>query len=125
MHKCRFIGASFAMALLLAETGTMLHAQDATAQDAQRQSALTDIRASIIRTIGAQNETVEVVLKGNVLTVWRPNSNMNQSTHAGRDNEAMVIAGVVSNAISGKPEFSKLVTIWVRYVVRSRPSGRT
>jgi len=48
---------------------------------------------------------------------------MNQSTHAGRDNEAMAIAGVVSNAIFGKPEFSKLVTIWVRYVVRSRPSG--
>ena len=72
---------------------------------------------------GAQNETVEVTIKGNVLTVWRPNSNMNQSTHAGRDNEAMAIATVVSNAIVGKPEFSRLVAIWVRYVVRSRPGG--
>jgi hypothetical protein len=125
MYKCRFITASVAMALLLAEPGATLHAQDTTAQDAQRLSALTDIRTSIIRAVGAQNETVEVTLKGNVLTVWRPNSNMNQSTHAGRDNEAMVIAGVVSNAISGRPEFSKLVTIWVRYVVRSLPGGRS
>ena len=48
---------------------------------------------------------------------------MNQSTHAGRDNEATAIAAVVSNAISGKPEFSKLVAIWVRYIIRPRPGG--
>jgi hypothetical protein len=88
MLKCRFIAASIAMALLLAETGATLHAQEATAQDAQRLSALPDIRTSIIRAIGAQNETVEVTVKGNVLTVWRPNSNMNQSTHAGRDKKS-------------------------------------
>jgi hypothetical protein len=123
MLNRRFCATSIAMTLLLAQTGATLHAQGSPPQDVQRLSTLSDIRTSIIRAIGAQNETVEITLKGNVLTVWRPNSNMNQSTHAGRDNEATAIAAIVSNAISGRPELSKLVTIWVRYVVRSRPGG--
>jgi hypothetical protein len=123
MLKRRFFAISIAMTLLLAQTGATLHAQGSLPQDVQRLSTLSDIRTSIIRAIGAQNETVEITVKGNVLTVWRPNSNMNQSTHAGRDNEATAIAAIISNAISGRPEFSKLVTIWVRYVVRSRPGG--
>jgi len=123
MSNRHFFAVSVAMALLLSQTGATLHAQGALPQDIQRLSILSDIRTSIIRAIGAQEATVEVTIKGNVLTVWRSNSNMNQSTHAGRDNEAMAIATVVSNAIVGKPEFNRLVAIWVRYVVRSRPGG--
>jgi len=123
MSNRHFFLVSVAMTLLLSQTGAPLHAQGPLPQDMQRSPVLSDIRTSIIRAIGAQEATVEVTIKGNVLTVWRPNSNMNQSTHAGRDNEATAIATVVSNAIAGKPNFNRLVTVWVRYVVRSRPSG--
>jgi hypothetical protein len=125
MLKRQFIAASIALPLLLIQAGATLYAQGPTPQDVRRLSTLSDIRTSIIRAIGAQDATVEVTVRGNVLTVWRPNSNMNQSTHAGRDNEATAIAAIVSGAIFGKPEFNKLVTLWVRYVVRSPPGGRS
>jgi hypothetical protein len=123
MLKRRLIAASVAMPLLLAQASATLYAQGHTPQDVRQLSTLSDLRASIIRAIGAQAATVEVTVKGSILTVWRPNSNMNQSTHAGRDNEATAIAAIVSNGIFAKPEFNKIVTIWVRYVVRLRPGG--
>jgi hypothetical protein len=43
----------------------------------------------------------------------------NEATHAGRDNEATAIAAIVSKSITGKPEFSKLITLRVEYVLRS------
>ena len=89
------------------------------AEEVQR-SALAEIRTSIVRAIGAQEGTVELAGTRTVFRVLRVNSNMNDSTHAGRDTEAAAIAGIVSEAIAGKPEFSKLVTLRVEYITRSK-----
>jgi len=84
---------------------------------------LADIRAAIVRTVGAQPETVEIAITGNIFTVLRVNSNMNASTHGGRDNEASAIAPIVVKAIAGKAEFSNLNTIRVQYVARPAPDA--
>ncbi|HLZ05116.1 MAG TPA: hypothetical protein VKR55_23560 [Bradyrhizobium sp.] len=92
--------------------------------NAQTSSAIIDqLRTTIGQTIGAQPDTVEIVVSGNVLTILRVNSSMNQSTHAGRDNEANAIAPIASKAIAGSPEFKKLHTIRVEYVARSKPGA--
>lgn len=125
MLKRQFAVVSIAMPLFLLQASVTVRAQRPTSQDAPIVSTLAGIRTSITRAIGAQDATVEITVTGNVLTVWRINSNMNQSTHAGRDNEATAIAAIVSNAIFGRPEFNKLVTISVRYGIRSRPGAHT
>ena len=55
---------------------------------------------------------------GNILIITRVNSNMNNATHGGRDNEATAIAGVVSKAIVGKPEFERIISLQVQYLAR-------
>jgi hypothetical protein len=113
----RYACATFiAMLSLLLASGTIY---------AQQPKVPADLTTTISRVIGAQTGTVEIAVRGNILTVLRINSNTNQSTHGGRDNEANAIAPVVSKAISGLPEFNNLHTIRVQYVVRSAPGAAT
>ena len=83
-----------------------------------------NIQASIIKEIGAEEKTVEVTTSGNILIIARVNSNMNASTHAGRDNEAKVIGSLVAKRIADEPEFKKVVTIRVEYSVLSAPAAK-
>ena len=118
----RHLGAVLiALFSFLAQSSAILHAQLPPPQE--QPSVLAEIRTTIIRTIGAQPETVEIAVTENNLTVLRINSNMNESTHGGRDNEANAIAPIVSKAISGRVEFKNLSTIRVQYVVRSAPGA--
>jgi len=87
-------------------------------QSTQQSAVLADIQKSVIRTIGAQENTVEVAVTGNILIITRVNSNMNNATHGGRDNEATAIAGVVSKAMVGKPEFNSIISLRVQYLAR-------
>lgn len=103
---------------LLAQSACILHALEDPYHHIQ-QSVLADVRAAVARAIGAQDQTVEITVTDKVLIVLRVNSNMNGSTHAGRDNEANAIASIVSKAISGKAEFDNLVALRVDYVARS------
>src|SRR5579859_4615551 len=115
------IGHALMPALVAAfcvQSGVALRAQVSTSQEAQR-AVLDGLRTSIIRSIGAQAPTVEIAVSDKVFTVLRVNSNMNRSTHAGRDNEAAAIATIVSEAIVGKHEFDSLVTLRVDYLDRS------
>ena len=116
MLKFNLAAGSLAV-LLLVGSGPMVSAE-APYQHVQ-QSTLADIRTAIVRSIGAQDQTVEITLTDKVLMVLRLNSNMNEATHAGRDNEATAIASIVSTAIKGKPEFDNLVALRVDYVARS------
>jgi hypothetical protein len=104
--------------LLLTSSNSLLHAQTSQTQGAQKNGVLADIQKSVIRTIGAQENTVEVGVMGNILIITRVNSNMNDATHGGRDNEATAIAGVVSKAIVGKPEFKRIISLQVQYLAR-------
>jgi hypothetical protein len=96
----------------------ILHAQDDPYHHVQ-QFVLADVRATVVRAIGAQDQTVEIAVTDKALVVLRVNSNMNGSTHAGRDNEATAIASVISKVIAGKPEFTNFVVLRVEYVTRS------
>jgi hypothetical protein len=113
--------ALIALFSLLFQSSATLQAQVPPSQGMQQ--VLAEIQTSIIRTVGAQAETIDIAVTGNILTVLRINSNMNESTHGGRDNEANAIAPIVSKAISGAPEFKNVNTIRVQYVVRSAPSA--
>jgi len=88
-----------------------------------RDASLQSIRASVAQAIGAENATVEVSITGNVLTVARVNSSLNQTSHSNRDSEASRIAPIVSKTIADKPEFKNIHTIRVLYLVRSKPDG--
>jgi hypothetical protein len=82
-----------------------------------------ELKTKIIRSIGAQPDTVEIGVAGNIVTVLRVNSNMNQSSHAGRDNEANAIAPIVAQVILAAPEFKNVHTIRVQYVSRRAAGG--
>ena len=117
MQKWNVVAAALA-GPLLAQSACILHAQDDPYHHVQ-QSVLADVRASVVRAIGAQDQTVEITVTDKALIILRVNSNMNGSTHAGRDNEATAIASAVSKAIAGKPEFANLVVLRVDYLTRS------
>ena len=86
---------------------------------------LASIEKSIVKAIGAEAKTVKVTSSGGTLLVARVNSNMNGSTHEGRNNEAQVIAPLVAKEIGSNPEFGNAMTIRVEYVVRSSPATKS
>jgi hypothetical protein len=117
----RALLTAYAMVLAL----TPLAAGKTAAQASQQNTFFETLERSIVQTTGAQENTVETMIKGNILIVSRVNSNMNEATHAGRNNEASAIASVVSKAIADKPEYKNIHTISVQYVSRdSSGSGR-
>ena len=100
-------------------TATMVLAQTPSpANDRQRIATLKSIQTTVIRSVGAQDKSVEVTTTDNVLTVARVNSNMNNSTHSGRNNEAAAIASVVSKSITNNSALKNLNVIRVQYLVR-------
>ena len=107
------------LSLMIIPEGTV-QAQTHSSSDAQqRDAALESVRAFIIQTIGAQDDTIEVSITGNILTVSRINSSMNQTNHGVRNNEASTIAPIVSKVIAGKTKFKNIHTIRVQYGIRS------
>jgi len=84
-----------------------------------RADKLGNIQVAVNKAIGAQAKTVEVTTSGDVLLVARLNSNMNASTHEGRNNEAKAIASIVASSIGDKPEYRTVSTIRVDYVIRA------
>jgi hypothetical protein len=88
-------------------------------KNGQHVAALNDARSLIIRTIGAEEGSVVIVRTEKTVTVERINSNMNGSSHGGRDNEAIVIGPIISQAIADKPEFKGVVVIRVQYMQRT------
>ena len=122
MFKYHFVVAYTATCLCVA-TNTMALAQPpSSGDDLRRIAILENIQKSVIKKVGAQEKTVEVTISGNILTVARVNSKLNNSTHGGRNNEAAAIAPVVSKAIADNPEFDNVHTIRVQYLIR-RKSG--
>jgi hypothetical protein len=110
---------------LLSQSNATLQAQAPLSKETSKSTVLAQIRTTIIRTVGAQAKTVDIAVTENILTVLRINSNMNDATHGGRDNEANAIAPIASKAISETVEFKNINTIRVEYVVRSAPDAAT
>ena len=90
------------------------------AKNGPQATTLHSARDAIIRTIGAEKDSVAIVAAPeSTVTVERINSNMNSSSHGGRNNEAVVIGPIVSQAIADKPAFKRVVVIRVQYLRRS------
>jgi hypothetical protein len=117
----RILGYSLLSALLLMAHTTVAPAQ--TAPSAARADTLGNIRAAVKKAIGAQPKTVEVTTSGNVMVVARPNSNMNASTHEGRNNEAKQIAAIVASSIGNSSRLRTVSTIRVDYMIRATASS--
>ena len=115
------LAVCYTAACLCAATNTVAFAQTpSSGNDVQRTAILENIKKFVIQTIGAQETTVEVTISGNILIVARVNSKLNDTTHGGRNNEAIAIAPVVTKAIEGNPEFKTVHTIRVQYLVRRK-----
>jgi hypothetical protein len=117
----KFLLATIVGGLLLVQTGTQ--AQTAPASG-KRISSDGNLQTSIVTAIGAEQNTVKVTSSGGVVVVARIGSNMNESTHAGRDNEAKIIGSLVAKDISGAPSFKNVSTIRVEYLARSASAGK-
>ncbi len=100
------------------------HAQTAPAIGKQVRVP-TSIEASIVKAIGAEAKTVEITSNGGTLLVARVNSNMNGSTHEGRNNEAKVIASLVAKRFGSDTKLGNVSTIRVEYSNRSAPSTKS
>jgi hypothetical protein len=85
----------------------------------QINTAVQAIRLAVVKNLGSKDREVEVLRTGNVLTISRVNSNMNDAPHQLVSNEATSIASVVSKAIVDEPEFKGIHTIRVQYLDRS------
>jgi hypothetical protein len=81
------------------------------------------IREAIVQAI-ALDGTVDVSMKSTVLNVSLVNASLNKTGHSPRNNEAARIGSIVSQAISGKPEFRKIHTIRIHYVARADASAK-
>jgi hypothetical protein len=101
---------------LIANGSGTAFAQTTIVEDAATTEAM---RQAIIKKTGAQAETVAVAASRNVVTISRVNSNINNSTHQGFNDEASAIASIVLQEISNKAQYQKVHTIRVQYVKRS------
>jgi hypothetical protein len=117
-----FLAFSAFIALLSMFGATGAPAQ--TTPAATKADTLGSIQTSIIRTVGAQPNTVVALMRGDVLIVTRANSNMNDTTHEGRNSEAKAIASTVSKVIGTNTRFTKVSTIRVEYISR-KPTDRS
>ena len=92
---------------------------------AKQTGAPAAMEASIVKTIGAEARTVKVTAGSSIWLVARVNSNMNQGTHEGRNNEAKVIASLVAKEFGSDPKFGNVNTIRVQYSTRAPGAKRT
>jgi|SRR5246127_640828 hypothetical protein len=91
---------------------------------AQQLADLPAIKDAIVKAIGAEAATVELHATSNVFRVMLVNSKMNDAPAAGRENEASAIRSIVSQAITGKPDFKRIAAIRVEYLVRSHQNAK-
>jgi hypothetical protein len=90
-----------------------------------RSAVLDGMQSAVIKSISAQDKTVEIVMTDAVLTVLRVNSNQNALSHAGRNNEATAIAVIASKAMNEDATAAGVHTIRVQYLTRdsAHPEG--
>jgi hypothetical protein len=114
-----FAACSMGLLLLLMFAAETTQAQTSPTQVDQQRAFIENLRTSVVRTIGAQDSQVEAGIKGRVLVISRINSNLKETTHGARNNEASAIAPVVSKVLADKPEYKYIIAIRVEYMTRN------
>jgi hypothetical protein len=112
------LAASVMAGMYCISDSTTTFAQSSTTK-LQQTTISKNIQTSVIRSIGAQENTVEIATSPKIFTVTRVNSNMNTATHEGRNSEAKEIASNVAAGILDQLEFKEVITIRVEYLARS------
>ncbi len=85
MTRRRSLAAATALLLIAAISSSGAEAQTHAASYAHEHGALlTKIRSAVMKVIGTQGDRVEVAIAGDVLTVARINSSINQTGHFAR-----------------------------------------
>lgn len=85
MTRRRSLAAATALLLIAALSSSAAEAQTHAASYAHEHGALlTKIRSAVMKVIGTQGDRVEVAIAGDVLTVARINSSINQTGHFAR-----------------------------------------
>jgi hypothetical protein len=84
-----------------------------------------DVKTSLAKSIGAEENSVDVSIAGGVVKVLRINSNQNNSSHAGRNNEASQIAQDIAKIMSSDANFADIVTIRIEYLSREKAEGKS
>jgi hypothetical protein len=98
---------------------------DAKTNAPEKTVSIEAVRKLVALDIGAQEDSIEIVKKGKVLTITRINSSLNESSHQNRNEEAASIMAVVVKAIADVAEYNSLYSIAVHYTSRTNASSKT
>jgi hypothetical protein len=98
---------------------------DAKTNVPEKTVSIEAVRKLVALDIGAQEDSIEIVKKGKVLTITRINSSLNESSHQNRNEEAASIMAVVVKAIADVAEYNSLYSIAVHYTRRTNASSKT
>ena len=98
---------------------------DAKTNVPEKTVSIEAVRKLVALDIGAQEDSIEIVKKGKVLTITRINSSLNKSSHQNRNEEAASIMAVVVKAIADVAEYNSLYSIAVHYTSRTNASSKT
>ena len=114
--------ASFVALLSLIAIG--IWSVDAKAKAPLKGASIEAVRKAVAQDIGAQEDSLEIVQKGKILTITRVNSALNESTHQGRNDDATTIVAGVLKAIADKTEYKSLYSIYILYADRAVGSSK-
>ena len=120
--KLLFIASILVGLTLMFASSAPMSAQSPSAQS--QDALLGSVRDALNKEI-ALDGTVEVSIKGNVLSVSRVNSSLNKTGHSARTTEAARIGPIVSEVISGKADANNIHTIRVQYLAQSKTATKT
>lgn len=123
-RSIRRMTAAVGLLIGVAFIQTKLASAEAAPSTGQQPGSSARIEKSIAQAIGAEATSVKVTVGSSIVLVFRINSNMNNSTHEGRNNESKVIGLLVAKEIAGIPTFRSTTTIRVDYLVRSSTKAK-
>jgi hypothetical protein len=123
MLKRRLAALAVVVLFLTGATSTALVAQVSSTTGGAGGTALSDVKAAIVRVLSADEKAVDVTATPHLIIVSLNNSGLKGRTHAERNTEATAIASTVVMAISEKPAFKNVLAINVRYLSQSGPGA--
>jgi hypothetical protein len=119
MFKRLLMVTAMAIAALIAQPYAMLQAQ--TSQPNVQDSLLPlELKAAVLRGIGAPKENVQITRAGPLLRIVRITTKPSETTAAGRENEGAAIAKVISQSISKMKNHAGIIIIRLEYVLRPK-----
>lgn len=119
MSKRLLMITAMAITTLIAQPSATLQAQ--TSQpNVQDNLLLLELKAAVLREIGARKENLQISRTGPLLRIVRITMKMSETTAVGRENEGSAIAKVISRSISKMKDHAGIVIVRLEYVLRPK-----